>query len=342
VWIDPPTEFSIGSTARSASHWLSAWKATSNCSHGSGSPSGTALSAAPSLYAPGAPWYATRARTAAGAASCAPAHAPDQAWAARALARLRCGGAALAAHRRLRPTRRQRRLTVNNAALGDANRAAASRRLPARRCTAWGKAVHAYAALGCPAAGSTTTNGKSRESPAQAGYARAAHVVDTQLSPWSARPGAAPQQAPQAAPARRKCRPRARSPRSSARRRARRPGRPPGPQRPRARPALASPGGPAGGRPGARSAGARRAPARPARRRRAGRAWPSAPTAPRRAAPPLRPPRCRPAGRPRPPRARTLRRLPPAARRRPARRGTAGGCACLAQRAQPCVSSQHC
>jgi len=124
VWIDPPTEFSIGSTARSASHWLSAWKATSNCSHGSGSPSGTALSAAPSLYAPGAPWYATRARTAAGAASCAPAHAPYQARrarGARVLAQLRCGGATLAAHRRLSPTRRQRRFVVNDARLARAN-----------------------------------------------------------------------------------------------------------------------------------------------------------------------------------------------------------------------------
>ena len=49
----------MGSTARSARHWLSAWKADSNCSHGSGWQPGTALPAAPSLYAPGAPWYAT-------------------------------------------------------------------------------------------------------------------------------------------------------------------------------------------------------------------------------------------------------------------------------------------
>ncbi len=183
----------------------------------------------------------------------------------------------------------------------------------------------------------------ARAGKAQPCYAGAAHVADTQLAPQSTRQGAARQQAPQATPARQMCRPRARSPRSSACRRARPPGRLPGPQRRRARPARAPPGGPAGGRPAARSAGARGAPARPALRRRAGRAWPSEPAAPRRAAPPLQPPRRRPVGRLRPLRVRTLRRLPPAARRRPARRRTAGGRACLAQRVQrPCASSRRC
>jgi hypothetical protein len=72
--MDPPSEFSIGSTARSACHWLSASNAVSNCSHGSGWQPGTALRAAPSLYAPGAPWYATAGgpRRAAGACARAP------------------------------------------------------------------------------------------------------------------------------------------------------------------------------------------------------------------------------------------------------------------------------
>ena len=56
AWMDPPSEFSIGSTARPACPWLSASNAVSNCSHGSSSLPGTARSAAPSLYAPGAPW----------------------------------------------------------------------------------------------------------------------------------------------------------------------------------------------------------------------------------------------------------------------------------------------
>lgn len=55
----PPREFSIGRQARSAIHCDSAWKATSNCSQGSGSYPGQATSAAPSEYAPGTPWYAT-------------------------------------------------------------------------------------------------------------------------------------------------------------------------------------------------------------------------------------------------------------------------------------------
>lgn len=59
VWMDPPTEFSMGSTAVSAIHCVRAWKATSNCSQGRGSELGQALRAALSLYAPGTPWYAT-------------------------------------------------------------------------------------------------------------------------------------------------------------------------------------------------------------------------------------------------------------------------------------------
>jgi hypothetical protein len=46
VWMLPPSEFSIGSTARSAAHCVSAWKATSNCSHGMASHPGQALLAA--------------------------------------------------------------------------------------------------------------------------------------------------------------------------------------------------------------------------------------------------------------------------------------------------------
>jgi hypothetical protein len=69
--MEPPTLFSMGSTAVSASHCVSAWNATSNCSHGSGSAPGQALRAALSLYAPGTPWYATRCAAPAGAWICA-------------------------------------------------------------------------------------------------------------------------------------------------------------------------------------------------------------------------------------------------------------------------------
>ena len=56
----PPSEFSNGSTARSAFHCSVASNAFSNCSQGHGSQFGYAVSAAASLYAPGMPWYATR------------------------------------------------------------------------------------------------------------------------------------------------------------------------------------------------------------------------------------------------------------------------------------------
>uniref|UniRef100_A0A0A9E8Y5 Uncharacterized protein n=1 Tax=Arundo donax TaxID=35708 RepID=A0A0A9E8Y5_ARUDO len=56
----PPSEFSTGSTARSAIHSSTAWNATSNWSQGMASQPGYAFPAAFSLYAPGTPWYATR------------------------------------------------------------------------------------------------------------------------------------------------------------------------------------------------------------------------------------------------------------------------------------------